>query len=130
MGFISQLEYEDLGKGLYKLTAPLVYVSKEGVLYEVEEGFITDLATIPDLLHFILPPNGDYEESAVLHDWLLKSGYRRSRASSLFLESMLSDDVILFEVVVLYLGTKSLDLYKSLLTKYGYVVMWWSRLWQ
>ena len=114
MGFLNQVEYESIGEGLYRLCKPLVYIDKNDVTYVVKKGFITDLATIPKRLHFILPPNGDYEESAVLHDYLLKSGYKRSRASSLFLESMLSDNVRLREAVTLYVGVKSYDLYLSI----------------
>ena len=117
MGFLNQAQYEDIGEGLYRLCKPLVYIDKKDDTYVVEKGFITDLATIPECLHFILPPNGDYEESAVLHDYLLKSGYKRSRASSLFLESMLSDNVRLREAVTLYVGVRSYDLYLSIKKK-------------
>ena len=130
MPFLNKLEYKSSGDGLYRLCKPLVYLSADDTTYVIEKGFITDLATIPESLHFILPPDGDYEESAVLHDWLLKSGFSRSRASSLFFESMISDNVVLHEAVILYLGTKSLDLYKSLLRKVNITKLWWGRVWQ
>ena len=130
MGFLNQAQYEDIGEGLYRLCKPLVYIDKNDDIYVVEKGFITDLATIPKRLHFILPPDGDYEESAILHDWMLKNGYSRSRSSSIFFESMISDNIVLHEAVILYLGTKSLDLYKSLLRKVNVTKVWWGRVWQ
>ncbi len=114
MAFLSPVEYKDIGDGEYQLCKALVYISKAGQTYTVPKGFITDLATIPDKLHFILPPDGDYEESAVLHDYLLKDGYSRSRASSLFFESMVEDDVYLVEAIILFIGAKARDWYVSL----------------
>lgn len=36
----------------------------------VPKGFVTDLATIPPLFWWALPPQGRYGHAAILHDWL------------------------------------------------------------
>lgn len=37
---------------------------------KVEKGLVTDLASIPRIFWNILPPNGPYTKSAILHDYL------------------------------------------------------------
>lgn len=60
----------------------------------VPAGFPSDLASIPRILWSLLPPDGDYSQAAVLHDWLcVKKGkverqYNSKEVSKIFLESM------------------------------------------
>jgi hypothetical protein len=63
------------------------YPSKEVIRAPV--GFITDLASIPSLLWPWYPPHGDYAPSAIIHDWLCKTGglwgrYTRYEANQIF----------------------------------------------
>jgi hypothetical protein len=56
---------------------------------EVEEGFITDFASIPPIFWPILPPTGKYGKAAVIHDkcYSCKMCTRR-KADDIFLEAM------------------------------------------
>lgn len=60
------LRYVGLGK--YETTSPTVYVGADDVI-TVPGGFATDLATIPRIFWWLLPPQGAYERAAVLHDF-------------------------------------------------------------
>ena len=61
--------------------------SKEFV--HVPEGFPTDFASIPRPFWIILPPDGQYTQSAVLHDFLYYSRiYKRKKSDLIFIESM------------------------------------------
>ena len=55
----------------------------------VPEGFKTDFASIPRIFWTILPPDGTYSQSAVLHDFFYSTQvYTRKRSDQIFLESM------------------------------------------
>lgn len=56
----------------WKLFTSLEYLSNDGFLIIVPVGFISDLASIPRILHFLphLDPNGRSRRAAVLHDYL------------------------------------------------------------
>lgn len=63
----------------------------------VPDGFLTDGATVPRLLHIVLPPWGEYGQAAVLHDYTLETRrydtdsntrITRDEARSIFNEAM------------------------------------------
>lgn len=63
------------------------YPSEE--IITVPVGFITDFASVPKIFWSILPPNGIYGKSTVIHDYLYYSGiYSKSKSDEIFLESM------------------------------------------
>lgn len=56
---------------------------------DVPEGFKTDFASVPRPFWSILPPDGDYSQAAVLHDFLYTTKPRtRDAADKIFLEAM------------------------------------------
>ena len=58
-------------------------------LISVPAGFVTDFASVPRILWWLLPPWGRYGKAAVIHDWLYKSKpWSRRRCDSIFLEGM------------------------------------------
>lgn len=67
------------------------YVGEEGskdYVY-VPTGFRTDLASIPRIFWVVLPSDGTYSQSAVLHDRLYYTQERsRKNSDDIFLESM------------------------------------------
>lgn len=71
-------------RGSWRLTAPFTFVGRRGAI-TVPEGFRTDLASVPRLLHPLFPPDGEYAEAAVIHDYLCQHSIRR-RADAVFLE--------------------------------------------
>ncbi len=64
------LKLEVLPGGKYRLLADYSYTGFYGMKYEVKEGFITDLATIPRYFWRYVAPT-DIPYSAVIHDDLL-----------------------------------------------------------
>lgn len=68
-----------IGLGRYVLTADFT-VTIDGRTFTVPAGYRTDLATVPRIFWWLIPPTGAYEIAAVLHDWLcvrLAAFYRR-----------------------------------------------------
>jgi len=63
--------------------------------FKIPIGFYTDLASIPRLMQFFLPPSGKHAKAAVLHDFLYKNhhGLSRSMADHIFWEAMLEEGV-------------------------------------
>ncbi len=57
---------------LWRLTTALVWTGTQGDRIAVPAGFLTDLATVPRFLHWVVLPYGPYTRAAVLHDWLLE----------------------------------------------------------
>lgn len=55
---------------------------------EVPAGFVTDGASVPRLLWWLFPPTGRYFLAAVVHDYLLDSGYNWHYANKKFAEAL------------------------------------------
>jgi hypothetical protein len=58
---------------LWRVHAPFSYISSNGSRIDVQEGFLTDLASTPRWTWWIYPPEGLYTIPAVVHD----AGYRQ-----------------------------------------------------
>jgi hypothetical protein len=80
------------GGRLWELLEPFVYYTDEvPVEYaiRVPAGFITDFASVPRLLWWLLPPWGQYGKAAVVHDFLYQlKPWSRKRCDEIFLEGM------------------------------------------
>ena len=65
-----------------------------GEKIKVPTGFVTDLASTPRAVWSIFPPDANYSQAAVLHDWLcfnrgcVEKYYNYKDASKIFLEAM------------------------------------------
>lgn len=70
-GFDSELHIVGNGARTWALTVPLVWTGTKGDTFVVPTGFVTDFATVPRFLHWLVSPYGAYTRAAVLHDWLL-----------------------------------------------------------
>lgn len=56
---------------------------------EVNKGFVTDFASIPQLFWMVIPPHGTYGYPAVAHDWLYwTQEHSRANADELFMLGM------------------------------------------
>ena len=76
-------------RGERTLVLPLSYVTADGDPITIPAGTLTHNASVPRILHAILPPTGRYTYPAVLHDYLYRTGrVSRSHADKLFLEAM------------------------------------------
>ena len=118
MKFINELHLRKIGLNTWVLTQPFfVNHALRGI--RVEQGFKTDLTTVPLFFRWILPADGEYKESAVIHDWLLKLMYdgnaniTRSIAASTFRDSLIYQDIAPWKIITLYTGVRLLDFYKA-----------------
>lgn len=90
--FTAPLIAEKIGPRLWRTYREFYYCvgakdSKERI--DVPVGFKTDFASIPRLFWLFLPPDGQYTQAAVLHDFLCVSKrYSKLRTSEIFHEAM------------------------------------------
>ncbi|WP_246063655.1 DUF1353 domain-containing protein [Blastococcus colisei] len=50
--------------------------------FVVPDGFVTDFATVPALVRWLVPRFGTYTLAAILHDWLVTEGIRSGVVTS------------------------------------------------
>jgi len=72
----------------FKLLTPIVYKSRDGRVFIVPRGASTDGASTPALIASLLPPTGDYWQSAILHD----SAYQNTLETDSGAKAALSKD--------------------------------------
>lgn len=93
--FTEPLTVTKVKQGTWKVAhAFRYYVGEEGSpnFIDVPEGFQTDFASVPRGLWNIFPPDGQYTQAAVLHDFLYgkrdEHGRSRKECDNIFLEAM------------------------------------------
>lgn len=59
--------------------------------FTVPKGFITDLASIPQVFWSILPPDGDYAYAAILHDYLYWTQFYPRDQADMILQFVMQD---------------------------------------
>lgn len=61
-----------LGKRYWRIKGFRYYIGHEGSnkWVDVPDGFLSDGASVPFVMQWLLPAWGEYGQSAVLHDWL------------------------------------------------------------
>ena len=96
--FTNDLVLRDFGDGRnYTLVRDLTWLNADGLTgYTVPQGFKTDLASIPSLLHSLIPKTGKFNRASVLHDYFYRTpelGLTRGEADGLFLVAMRADGV-------------------------------------
>lgn len=70
-------------------------------------GFITDGASVPMALWSIFPPYGEYEASAVLHDYLYKEhAITRFNADGIFRQAMVSQGVPFWKIWLMWAAVR------------------------
>lgn len=73
----------------------------------IEKGFVTDLATVPRIIWWFIPPFGRYTEAAVVHDYLyLYSELPRAKCDEVFLALMLKNNTSYYTAKIMYLGVR------------------------
>lgn len=75
--------------------------------YTVPAGFVTDGATVPRIAWAMLPPVHEYFPSAVLHDWMIETGYPRKLSDRVFRDSMISLGVNKYRARLMYAAVRS-----------------------
>lgn len=74
----------------WELLAPL-NVTWGDYEFQVKEGFLTDLASIPRVVRWLVPKGRNESKAAVVHDWLYRHDFcrmSRAEADALFLAIM------------------------------------------
>ena len=101
--FLDPLDLRYTDGNVWTVMGDFAYVSSMGLVVTVEAGFQTDLASIPRALWWWLPPSGEYDPAAVLHDWLYARGeLSRAKCDELFLDAMLSTGVSRFRAYAMH----------------------------
>jgi hypothetical protein len=70
MPFNNKLRIEEAGPKTWALISPLVYEGKTDT-FIVPAGYVTDFASVPRFLHWLVSPYGPYTNAAIVHDWLI-----------------------------------------------------------
>ena len=111
--FTSPLFVEEIGGGNWRIAQEFDYAvgtEDSGIVIGVPAGFVTDFASIPQVLWNILPPVGKYGKAAVIHDYLYCSGGRvitvpqAGRALKLYYSREQCDDIFREAMEVLGVG--------------------------
>lgn len=121
--FLNQLDLSPCPDGrTWRLDQDLVYrspvaaeqtsapapASAAAGLITVPAGFVTDLASIPQLFWNLLPPFGKYTEAAVVHDWLYRNHlYPRPVCDAILLEAMQLCGVNWFQRQLIYRNVRA-----------------------
>lgn len=92
----------------YTLASALVYYSARlATTITVPAGFVTDFASIPWLVQWLIPKEGRYNRAAVVHDWLYTTGeYPRDMADYVLSEAMAAASVDPDRAEVIYAGVR------------------------
>lgn len=76
-------------------------------------GWDTDLATVPNILQWLVPRDGSHGYAAMVHDRLLESGYKRSIARKWMREALRHDhkQISWWRIKAMYGGVWFYDLW-------------------
>ena len=102
-GFIDKLIVSKVSGRLWEVEKDFTYVIGKKNFVKVPKGFITDLASIPRVFWSIFPPDGNYTQAAVLHDYLYQMNlFIRKECDGIFLQAMKILKVPLWKRSVMY----------------------------
>ena len=93
---------------LFTLDEEFDYQSNDLTIYSIPKGFVTDFASTPTSLKWLLPSIGLYGKAAVLHDFLYTSPHRvtKQKADHIFKEAMLVLGVPNWKAEIMYQAVK------------------------
>lgn len=113
--FKSDLILKSLDQNKWQIMSPFYFYFDEAnknIGITIEEGFITDFASVPRAFWSIMPPVGLYTKAAVVHDYLYqngeKLGFKRKFCDQMFLEAMRALEVSRVARYVMYSGVRIL----------------------
>lgn len=107
-------ETNSRGRRLVKLDRKFTYRCWAGgddgggtsLFVSVPEGFVSDLASIPRLLWSLFPPDGPYQEAAVLHDYLYSIDVPQWLCDAVFRHVMQFTGVPIWKRILLFWGVR------------------------
>jgi hypothetical protein len=77
----SDVAVERVSDTLWQLTKPVAYQGRSD-LFEVPAGFVTDFASVPRFVTWLVPITGRYTEGSILHDWFCVTGIETGAISA------------------------------------------------
>ncbi len=90
----------------YRTLEPIEYYSElTDTIYTIPVGFITDLASVPRIFQWLLPPDGEYKYESILHDYFFRTpevDVTFDQANDIFLEAMKVGKVAEWKEYVIY----------------------------
>lgn len=112
MPFITHLDARAVGDRDWMLLGDLVYRYKcDGLLcmtVTVPKGFVTDLASMPWAIRWLLPVNDRHRPAAVLHDFMYRDQKTtRAEADALFYVAMEECGVPRWKRDLIYAGVRT-----------------------
>jgi hypothetical protein len=89
----------------------LVSFYDQGILYVVRRGYVTDFASVPRFIWWLVPPYGAYTAAAIVHDYLITDALPAGRISSrrvdrVFREAMKELDVSFVRRWLMWAGVR------------------------
>ncbi len=111
IGFITRLRAELIdplandGQGEWELLSDLLYRSRDGALWTVPTGFLTDFASVPRLPFIYAWAGNTAHAPSALHDWAIRTdACSRQRADELYCEAMESIGMPPSRIGLMYRG--------------------------
>jgi len=98
----------DVSTDYFRLTESLEYESELVGRIVVPVGFVTDFASTPRLVWWLIPPEDyHYTRGAVVHDWIYNQHlYQKAVCDLVFLEAMTALQTPKWKRTVMYLAVK------------------------
>ena len=82
--------------------------------FDIPAGFVTDGASVPRVMWWLFPPTGRYMAAALLHDFLLQSGWvSRAEADRYFLIAMEKMEVAKWRRVTMFASVRAFGIIKG-----------------
>lgn len=104
--FPGPLDLRVLNGGRRQVITPFRCVGPK-ISFTVQAAFICDLASIPRILHVVLPKIGNHDKAAVGHDWLYRyQTCTRKEADQFFLAGMKDQGVSWWRRRAMYAGVR------------------------
>ena len=109
MSLVIHCSYDQALPSVWRTTREYARATSIGVV-AIEEGFLTDGASIPKVVHGMMGPWGAYFPAALIHDALYAArpeGVSREDADRVFLELMLRDRVDRQQAVMMHAAVRA-----------------------
>ena len=90
--FTDKLVVTKISKRMWEVARAFEYhvgSEESAEIVSVPQGFQTDFASVPRIFWIIIPPDGEYTQAAVVHDYLYHTKkYDREICDKIFIEAM------------------------------------------
>jgi hypothetical protein len=91
----------------FRLREELIFVSEDQEMVRVPAGFVTDLASIPQILHSAFPKLGKHTLPAIIHDYMYVEAIEtKAKADLFFRQAMKFKKVNTFKRQAMYWGVR------------------------